>query len=104
MGGGQRIKRKQKALIYKGTSVKKFNEIRDLFDIYHIKYSYEIRDSVNDIAEDHLISFLGCQQTMASRAYTGSAGVAGEELKHYYIYADETAMDSIPAEVLERVM
>lgn len=34
----------------------------------------------------------------------GSAGVAGEELKHYYIYADETAMDSIPAEVLERVM
>ena len=98
------IRKKHKTLIYKGTSVKKFNEIRDLFDLYHIKYSYEVRDSVNDIGEDRLISFLGRQQTMAPRAYTGSGGVAGEELKHYYIFAAENAVDGIPTEILERVM
>ena len=72
---------KKKQQIYQGRSVKRFNEIRDILDIYHVKYTYQVKDTVNDTGSDSPLSFLGRQQGMAPRAFTGSAGVAAEDLK-----------------------
>ncbi|MFR1888775.1 MAG: hypothetical protein ACLSX0_03260 [Anaerostipes caccae] len=80
---------KKKQQIYQGRSVKRFNEIRDILDIYHVKYTYQVKDTVNDTGSDSPLSFLGRQQGMAPRAFTGSAGVAAEDLKNYCIYAVE---------------
>lgn len=84
---------RKKNLIYQGRSVKKFNEIRDLLDIYRVKYTYQVKDTVNDAGSDSLLSFLGRQQGMAPRAFTGSAGISGEDLKNYMIYAYETDIE-----------
>lgn len=84
---------RKKNLIYQGRSVKKFNEIRDLLDIYRVKYTYQVKDTVNDAGSDSLLSFLGRQQGMAPRAFTGRAGISGEDLKNYMIYAYETDIE-----------
>ena len=59
---------KKKQQIYQGRSVKRFNEIRDILDIYHVKYTYQVKDTVNDTGSDSPLSFLGRQQGMAPRA------------------------------------
>lgn len=91
-----------KKKIFQGRSVKKFNEIRDILDIYHVKYSYQVKDTVNDMGSDSLLSFLGRQQGMAPRAFTGSPGVAGEDLKNYVIYADKAEVEAKVPEYLRK--
>lgn len=95
---------KKKQQIYQGRSVKKFNEIRDILDIYHVKYNYQVKDTVNDAGSDSPLSFLGRQQGMAPRAFTGSAGVAGEDLKNYSIYAvEEEVKAKVPEHLLREI-
>lgn len=95
---------KKKQQIYQGRSVKKFNEIRDILDIYHVKYNYQVKDTVNDTGSDSPLSFLGRQQGMAPRAFTGSAGVAGEDLKNYSIYAvEEEVKAKVPEHLLKEI-
>lgn len=95
----------KKNLIYQGRSVRKFNEIRDLLDIYHVKYTYQVKDTVNDTGNDSPLSFLGRQQGMAPRAFTGSAGISGEDLKNYIIYAYETDIEEkVPKNLWEEVL
>lgn len=95
---------KKKQQIYQGRSVKKFNEIRDILDIYHVKYNYQVKDTVNDAGSDSPLSFLGRQQGMAPRAFTGSAGVAGEDLKNYSIYAvEEEVKAKVPEHLLKEI-
>ena len=89
---------KKKQQIYQGRSVKRFNEIRDILDIYHVK------DTVNDTGSDSPLSFLGRQQGMAPRAFTGSAGVAAEDLKNYCIYAVEKEVKTkVPGYLLKEI-
>ena len=95
---------KKKQQIYQGRSVKRFNEIRDILDIYHVKYTYQVKDTVNDTGSDSPLSFLGRQQGMAPRAFTGSAGVAAEDLKNYCIYAVEKEVKTkVPAYLLKEI-
>lgn len=95
---------KKKQQIYQGRSIKKFNEIRDILDIYHVKYSYQVKDTVNDVGSDSPLSFLGRQQGMAPRAFTGSAGVAAEDLKNYCIYAVEKEVKTkVPEHLLKEI-
>lgn len=95
---------KKKQQIYQGRSVKKFNEIRDILEIYHVKYNYQVKDTVNDAGSDSPLSFLGRQQGMAPRAFTGSAGVAGEDLKNYSIYAvEEEVKAKVPEHLLKEI-
>ncbi|MBS7008032.1 hypothetical protein [Anaerostipes sp.] len=93
---------KKKKQIFQGRSVKKFSEIRDILDIYHVKYTYQVKDTVNDTGSDSPLSFLGRQQGMAPRAFTGSAGVAGEDLKNYVIYANEEEIKEKVPEHLQK--
>ena len=95
---------KKKQQIYQGRSVKRFNEIRDILDIYHVKYTYPVKDTNNDTGSDSPLSFLGCQQGMAPRAFTGSAGVAAEDLKNYCIYAVEKEVKTkVPGYLLKEI-
>lgn len=91
-----------KKKIFQGKSIKRFNEIRDIFDLYHIKYTYQVKDTVNDVGSDSPLSFLGRQQGMAPRAFTGSPGVSGEELKNYIIYANESEIETKVPEGLRK--
>lgn len=95
---------RHKNLIYQGNSIKIFNELRDLMDIYHVKYSYEVRDSVDDIGGNQFVSYFGRQQAMSVRAFTGSRGTAGENIKCYFIYADKEEMKKVPLEILKDVV
>lgn len=95
---------RKKKQIYQGRSVKKFNEIRDVLDIYHVKYSYQVKDTINDVGSDSLLSFIGRQQGMAPRAFTGSAGVSGADLKTYIIYAKEDEIEKkIPNDIWNEI-
>ena len=49
------LKKKQQNI--SGRSVKRFNEIRDILDIYHVKYTYQVKDTVNDTGSDSPLSF-----------------------------------------------
>lgn len=95
---------KEKTADLSGQIRKEINEIRDILDIYHVKYNYQVKDTVNDAGSDSPLSFLGRQQGMAPRAFTGSAGVAGEDLKNYSIYAvEEEVKAKVPEHLLREI-
>lgn len=80
----------KKKIIYKGTSVKKYNEIRDALDRSKMKYKQYVVDAADKERIPAYMYFFTPVLFLAPRAFRGSRGIKGDELKTYLIYVKET--------------